>query len=269
MVHYLAEEWHTASKVGIVKFLWCYRETGTIAQAPRTDQASKLTPKICKVIKQKMEKNDEITGLELQKLLLKEIERFDASLSYILRWRNDLGWTAKETQYYQMIRDVNKKRLKWAEENQDMTFQDIIYTDETTVQIENNRRTCCYNRRCKPCYKLRPKHPVKVHVRAGISHHGRTKLCIFEGKMNDLLFISILRSSLLPLIRKNLPDGHRFVQDNDPNHCLKLACKLHKEEGINRWTTPPKSQDLNPIENLWHGLKEYIRREGKPTSKDA
>lgn len=30
---------------------------------------------------------------------------------------------------------------------------------------------------------------------------------------------------------------------------------------------PPESSDLNPIENLWHELKEYIRREVKPTSQ--
>ena len=29
----------------------------------------------------------------------------------------------------------------------------------------------------------------------------------------------------------------------------------------------PKSPDLNPIENLLHELKEYIRREVKPTTK--
>ena len=32
--------------------------------------------------------------------------------------------------YCQMIREVNKeKRLKWAKENQDMTFEDVIFTD--------------------------------------------------------------------------------------------------------------------------------------------
>ena len=30
----------------------------------------------------------------------------------------------------------------------------------------------------------------------------------------------------------------------------------------------PESPDLNPIENLWHELKEYIRRETKPHSKE-
>lgn len=29
-----------------------------------------------------------------------------------------------------------------------------------------------------------------------------------------------------------------------------------------------KFPDLNPIENLWHELKEYIRREVKPKTKD-
>ena len=82
IIRCLAEEGRTASKVSVLKF----RETGTIARAPGTGQASKLTPEIRRVIEEQMEKNDEITGLELQKLLLK-----DASLSTILRWRNNLG----------------------------------------------------------------------------------------------------------------------------------------------------------------------------------
>ena len=34
------------------------------------------------------------------------------------------------------------------------------------------------------------------------------------------------------------------------------------------WWNTPESLDLNPIENMWHELKEYIRREVKPRTKD-
>ena len=224
IIRCLAEVGYTVSKADVLKFLHHYRETGTIAHAPGTDQASKLTDQLREIIEDQMKKNDETTGLELQKLLKKEVKGFDASVSSILRWRNDLGWTAKGTKYCQMIREVNKeKRLKWATENQDTSFENVIFTDETTVQMETHRRTCCYKRGCKPRYKRKPKHPVKVHVWAGISSRGRSRLTIFEGKMNAPLFISILRQSLIPFIKDIFPDGHRFVQDNDPKHCSKHA----------------------------------------------
>jgi len=34
------------------------------------------------------------------------------------------------------------------------------------------------------------------------------------------------------------------------------------------WKTVAESPDLNPIENLWHKLKEFIRREVKQMTKD-
>ena len=37
--------------------------------------------------------------------------------------------------------------------------------------------------------------------------------------------------------------------------------------GVNWWKTPPESLDLNPIENIWHELKDSIRREVKPKVK--
>ena len=36
---------------------------------------------------------------------------------------------------------------------------------------------------------------------------------------------------------------------------------------MNWWKTPAESPDMNPIENLWHEGKEFLRREIKPRTK--
>ena len=40
-----------------------------------------------------------------------------------------------------------------------------------------------------------------------------------------------------------------------------------EENGVCLWKTPPESPDANPIENVWHELKEFMRREVKPRNK--
>lgn len=40
-----------------------------------------------------------------------------------------------------------------------------------------------------------------------------------------------------------------------------------QENGINWWKTPADSADLNPIENVWHQLKHFLRSEKKPKTK--
>ncbi len=82
--------------------------------------------------------------------------------------------------------------------------------------------------------------------------------------MNAAFYVEIL----LPAADRLFPDKkYHFMQDNDPKRTSLQARTFFDDNGINWWRTPPESPDLNPIENLWHELKEYIRREVKPTIK--
>ena len=132
-------------QVGVEKFLCCYKETGSISRKPGTSWASKVTG-ILDTIEKQMEKDGETTGKELVRIL--KAEGVEASVSSVLRWRKDLGWTSKEIGYCQMICDVNKeKRLKFAHETKEMKTsytlmkQQCKLNTQTDVQLQERLQT--------------------------------------------------------------------------------------------------------------------------------
>ena len=241
--------------------------TGSTKKGTSTGRPRKLNAEARAFIEDQMRKDDETTSRVIQKKLARR--GVVVHPSTVRRSRKQQGWTLQRTRYCQLIRDANKvKRLEFAQKVLETgdTFNNVIFTDECSVSLEQFRRTC-YRKVGEPARrKPKPKHPLKLHVWAGISRQGATKICIFEGIMAADLYCEILESHLLPFINVHLPD-HRFMQDNDPKHTSRAAKTFFEENGINWWPTPPESPDLNPIENLWHELKYYLETKVKPRSK--
>lgn len=253
-----------SSVTRIVKKL---RLTGSVANLPRSGRPTKLSVEAKAFIDRQMRQNDETTSKQIEKKLAKYgIEVCSAT---VRRCRKQQGWTLQRTAYCQLIRESNKgKRLEHAQRivESDDTFDNVIFSDECSVSLQQYRRTC-YRKVDEPTKrKPKPKHPVKVHVWAGISRHGATKICVFDGIMDTVLFCDILETTLLPFIRDKLPN-HRFMQDNDPKHTSRKAQAFILENNINWWRTPAESPDLNAIENLWHELKLYLESKVKPRNK--
>jgi len=148
-------------------------------------------------------------------------------------------------------------------------LQDVIFTDESKIEIaRTSRRSFRMSGQPAPRHP-KPKHPYSVLVWAGISKRGPTNIVIFNGIMDSGFYQEkILKESLKPFIQQKFPNGHRFMQDNDPKHTSRSTKLFMEEQGINWWATPAESPDLNPIENLWHELKHYICTTVKPSCKD-
>ena len=77
--------------------------------------------------------------------------------------------------------------------------------------------------------------------------------------MKTPLYVQIIERSLLPFLHDVFP-----MQDNDPKHTSRLARASFEDNGVHWWKTPAESPDANPLENLWHEVKEYMRSEVKP-----
>ena len=87
---------------------------------------------------------------------------------------------------------------------------------------------------------------------------GATKVVIFSGIMNATTDNLAIDAGLVPFLEDVYPDGHSFQQDNDLKHISHYAQRYYKEKGISWWKTSASSLDLNPIENVWGVMKQYL-----------
>ena len=157
----------------VARFSKNYLETKSICRKDGSGRRSKITVRVLELVEEQMKKDDETTAVQLHSLL--SSHGISISLSTILRSRARLGWTFRGSKYCQLIREANKlKRFIWAFENfsehLDRGFENVIWTDETTVQLESHRRHSYRKKGEQPALKPQAKHPTKVHVWAGISN---------------------------------------------------------------------------------------------------
>ena len=86
-------------------------------------------------------------------------------------------------------------------------------------------------------------------------------IIMFGGIMNTERIGIILEAGLL---QKKFSDGHQLFHDNDPKHASNYIEEFFKCNNVDWWPTPPESLNLNPIENVWGSLKQYLRTSYKP-----
>ena len=144
----LLEEGMVASRPGIHDFLKRYAATGSISQKQGSGRKCKITEAIKAIVEKQMREDNETSALQLHRLLLSKGHYL--SIRTVLRCRQQLGWTFRGSAYCQMIREANKgKRLEWARANigealNGNGFDDVIWSDESSIQLETHRRFCCH-----------------------------------------------------------------------------------------------------------------------------
>ena len=109
---------------------------------------------------------------------------------------------------------------------------------------------------------------MKVHIWAGISLKGSTRVCIFEGNTDAETYFKILDGTL-PFLRDVFPEGYcRFMQDNNPKHTSRRAEEFFLSHVFTGGKHLQSHQTATFLKTCGMSSKEFLRREVKPQTKD-
>ena len=127
----------------VSNFLQHFETTGLLTRKPGSGRPSKITRQVKEFVEQKMREDNETTVHQLHKML--RDAGYEISLSTILRCLTSLGWTFRGSAYCQTIREPNKQ--DFARKYLNDGFNNVLWSDESTIQMESHRRFCCRKKR--------------------------------------------------------------------------------------------------------------------------
>ena len=80
-------------------------------------------------------------------------------------------------------------------------------------------------------------------------------------KMNGTFFASFLKENFEMMVKKADKNSRIWIQDGDPSQNSKQAKEVMKELNSELLSIPPRSPDLNPIENFFGIVKQQLNRD--------
>ncbi|RWS01762.1 transposase-like protein, partial [Leptotrombidium deliense] len=88
--------------------------------------------------------------------------------------------------------------------------------------------------------------------------HGTGTVTRIDGNLNAVKYIEILKEELPKISQIFAGQEWYLVHDRSTIHTARIVKQFIDENGINDMKHPPRSPDLNPIENVFAELKRRI-----------
>ena len=108
-----------------------------------------------------------------------------------------------------------------------------------------------------------------VTVRGCFHSTSKCELHILDGNMDQIQYIRVLETNMLPFARGHFQANFVYQDDNAPAHRARRVLEFIKNEDIEHMDWPAMSPDMNPIEHLWSEISRELNKLDNPPTNVA
>jgi hypothetical protein len=166
------------------------------------------------------------------------------------------------------LRGDKKRRMIFASEQKERDWTKVWFADEKRFSLftqPNHHNDVTWTddaSSVEPAANVA--HAPSINAYASFSARGKTSIHLFSEMMTAVKYVEILDATLMPAVSECMA-GMRwcYLQDNDPKHRARLTqewLEAHASEFFAAGDFPPRSPDLNPMENAWAMVGEHVAR---------
>ena len=146
---------------------------------------------------------------------------------------------------------------QWISEN--IKWENVIFSDEKCFSLDGPYDWRSYVHSNKSIIRQRRQSRGGcIMVWLFCMSNGLLGYRIIKDTLDSKHYINYLKKSLIPIMKLNYNDDYIFQDDNASVHRAKIVKKFISDNEIKVITWPPKSPDINIVENIW--ICNFLRR---------
>jgi transposase len=197
---------------------------------------------------------------------LKTVHNLRLSRSSVYKILNSLG-KFKRPKEVPVLSQANRlKRFNYSKEMLGKSHKNIIFSDESKIEVRRNKRKVFHFKGQKKYKKYSTK--LSIMVYGCISMRGKVYFKILERNVDTDYYNEIMNEVIQAcnIVYSNYT--WQFQQDNATAHVSEDTLSFLDKAEVKVLKHPPQSPDLNPIELVWSNLKHRVEKLAPKNNKE-